>query len=159
MIKTSVIAMGKIKEKYLQSAVDEYLKRLSRFCDLKLIEIAPFQLPDNPSKAQIQNALKSEAVLIKKHIPNDSFVCSLCVEGSRRSSVDFANMIKDKSATGTEICFIIGSSHGLSDEIKELSDLRLSLSDMTFPHQLFRVMLLEQIYRGFMINHGSKYHK
>ena len=151
--------MGKIKEKYLQSAVEEYLKRLSRFCNLKIVEISPFQLPDDPSDLQIQNALKNEAVLIKKQIPNNSFVCSLCVEGKHYTSVDFANIIKDKSSTGTGICFIIGSSHGLSEEIKNLSDLRLSLSDMTFPHQLFRVMLLEQTYRAFMINQGSKYHK
>ncbi|MCQ2451423.1 MAG: 23S rRNA (pseudouridine(1915)-N(3))-methyltransferase RlmH [Clostridia bacterium] len=159
MIKVKIICLGKLKENYLKSAAEEYVKRLSRFCDLSIIELSPVSLSDNPSGAEIENALSKETVLIEKQIPNGYFITSLCVEGKELSSEDFAEKIKGLSNVGKNLCFIIGSSYGLSNEIKAKSDLRFSLSKMTFPHQLFRILLLEQIYRGFMINEGSTYHK
>ena len=159
MIKCRIVAMGSLKEKFFKEACGEYIKRLSRFCDLDICEIEPHKLPEKPSLGEIENALKKEAELINKKIPQNSLVISLCVEGKQMSSEKLAEKIKEVSAVGRGLCFIIGSSHGLADEVKKNSDLRLSLSEMTFPHKLFRVMLLEQIYRGFMINSGSEYHK
>lgn len=159
MIKCRIIAMGSLKEKFFKEACGEYAKRLSRFCDLDICEIEPQKLPEKPSLGEIENALKKEAEQISKKIPQNSLVISLCVEGKQMSSEKLAEKIKEASAVGRGLCFIIGSSHGLADEVKKNSDLRLSLSEMTFPHKLFRVMLIEQIYRGFMINSGSEYHK
>ena len=159
MIKCKIIAMGSLKEKFFKEACGEYIKRLSRFCDLDICEIEPQKLPEKPSVGEIENALKKEAEQISKKIPQNSLVISLCVEGKQMSSEKLAEKIKEASAVGRGLCFIIGSSHGLADEVKKNSDLRLSLSEMTFPHKLFRVMLIEQIYRGFMINSGSEYHK
>ena len=159
MIKCKIIAMGSLKEKFFKEACGEYIKRLSRFCDLDICEIEPQKLPEKPSVGEIENALKKEAEQISKKIPQNSLVIALCVEGKQMSSEKLAEKIKEVSAVGRGLCFIIGSSHGLADEVKKNSDLRLSLSEMTFPHKLFRVMLLEQIYRGFMINSGSEYHK
>ena len=159
MIKCKIIAMGSLKEKFFKEACGEYIKRLSRFCDLDICEIEPQKLPEKPSVGEIENSLKKEAEQISKKIPQNSLVISLCVEGKQMSSEKLAEKIKEMSALGRGLCFIIGSSHGLAEEVKKTSDLRLSLSEMTFPHKLFRVMLLEQIYRGFMINSGSDYHK
>ncbi len=159
MIKVTVIAMSKLKEKYLIAAVEEYSKRLSRYCDLKICEIEPVKLSDKPSDAEITSALDKEAELILKHIPQGSKLVTLCVEGKPFSSPQLAKEIENQSKIGRGITFIIGSSYGLSSKVKQASELRLSMSAMTFPHQLFRVMLLEQIYRGFKINEGSAYHK
>ncbi len=159
MIKVTLITLGKLKEKYLTAAVEEYAKRLSRYCDLKLCEIEPVRLPDKPSESEISAALDKEADLILKHIPQGSMAVALCVEGKMLSSPKLAQEIQNQSNMGRGITFIIGSSYGLSDRVKQSSELRLSMSAMTFPHQLFRVMLLEQIYRGFKINEGSAYHK
>ena len=159
MIKVTVIALGKLKEKYLSDAVKEYSKRLSRYADLNIVELEPVRLPDKPSQSEIDSALTKESEMIFKKIPQDSFVCSLCVEGKSLSSEDLAYKTRELSAIGKNITFIIGSSYGLSESVKKASDMRLSLSAMTFPHQLFRVMLLEQIYRAFKINEGSTYHK
>ncbi len=159
MMKITVISMGKLKEKYFVAAADEYLKRLQRYCDLKLIELNPQNLPENPSEREIEAALKKEAEQIKKNILPDCFKISLCVEGKHFSSEEFAELLGEKANSGKPICFIIGSSYGLFNEIKEISDLCLSVSKMTFPHKLFRIMLLEQIYRAFKINGGGTYHK
>lgn len=159
MIKVTLLALGKLKEDYLRKAVDEYSKRLSKYCDLNLIEITPVSLPDKPSDSEIISALSKEAELIKSKIPGNSFITALCVEGKGMSSEKFASLIEQNQSFGKSMCFIIGSSYGLDSKIKALADVRLSVSDMTFPHQLFRVMLLEQIYRGFKINEGSAYHK
>lgn len=159
MIKVTLIALGKLKEKYLREAVLEYEKRLSRYCDLEIIELKPVKLPDNPSKAQVDAALLKEAELIFKKLPKNAELYTLCVEGKQLSSEDFAEKIYDISSQGRGIAFVIGSSYGLSESVKTLSKTRLSLSKMTFPHQLFRVMLLEQVYRAFKINEGSTYHK
>jgi 23S rRNA (pseudouridine1915-N3)-methyltransferase len=159
-MNVTIIALGKLKEKYLRDAIDEYTKRISAYAKCDIIELNPVRLSENPSPAEIQNALSKEAEEIKKKIPNNSYVFSLCIEGKVKSSEDFAKSIKDATLNGkSNIVFIIGSSFGLSPEIKSLSDFKLSFSPMTFPHQLMRVMLLEQIYRAFQINTNGKYHK
>ena len=156
----TVIALGKLKEKYLTDAISEYAKRISAYGKLQIIELNPVRLSDNPSQTEIDNALSKEAEEIKKKIPNNSYVFSLCIEGKEKSSESFAKAINDAAINGkSNIVFIIGSSFGLSPEIKTLSDFNLSFSPMTFPHQLMRVMLLEQIYRAFQINNNGKYHK
>lgn len=156
----TVIALGKLKEKYLRDAVDEYTKRISAYGKVDIIELNPVRLSDSPSQTEIDNALIKEAEEIKKKIPNGSYVFSLCIEGKEQSSEQLARSIKEVTLNGkSSIVFIIGSSFGLSPEIKRLSDCRLSFSPMTFPHQLMRVMLLEQIYRAFQINNNGKYHK
>ena len=159
MIKVTVISLGRLKEKYLQQAVEEYSKRLTRFCDLNIIELNPEKLPEHPSQTQIGIALNAESKLINKFIPKNAFIVSLCVEGKSLASEELSEKIEEISKKGKNICFIIGSSYGLSDEVKMKSDLKLSFSKMTFPHQLFRVLLLEQIYRSFMIIEGASYHK
>ncbi len=159
MIKVTLITLGKLKEAYLRDAADEYKKRLSRYCNLEVVELTPEQLPDNASASQIENALSREAQMISSKIPKGAYTVSLCVEGKEMPSEKFADLIAGRCREGKPMCFIVGSSYGLSAEIKRLSELKLSVSQMTFPHQLFRVMLLEQIYRGFKINEGSTYHK
>lgn len=160
MIKIKIIALGKLKEKYLSQAQEEYLKRISAYAKTEVIEIEPVRLSENPSKAEIEKALMSEAELIKKKIPENSAKIAMCIEGKRFSSEEFSSKVADIVSGGKgTLVYIIGSSYGLHDSIKQIADLKLSFSDMTFPHQLFRIMLLEQIYRGFKINEGSKYHK
>lgn len=159
MIKVTFIALGKLKEKYLRDAVDEYAKRLSRYCKLDIVELNPINLPEKPSQSEIDSALLKEAEMIEKRIPENSIVTALCVEGKSLSSEQLADFVLKNTNSGKNMCFIIGSSYGLSEAVKQRADLKLSLSAMTFPHQLFRVMLLEQIYRAFKINEGSTYHK
>lgn len=159
MIKVTLIALGKLKEKYLRDAVEEYSKRLSRYCALEIAEINPVALPENPSEKEIAAALTKEKELIFKKIPENAAVFALCVEGKQKSSEEFAAEIETLTNDGRNFCFIIGSSYGLDDGVKQRADTKLSLSKMTFPHQLFRVMLLEQLYRGFKIIEGSTYHK
>ena len=159
MIKLKIITLGKLKEKYLRDAEAEYLKRLSAYAKCELIELEPVRLSDNPSSAECEKALLQEAELIKKKIPENSFVTAMCIEGKQYSSEEMSDlMFKGVRESGT-LVYIIGSSFGLHDSIKSLANLKLSFSKMTFPHQLFRIMLLEQIYRGFKIEEGSKYHK
>ena len=159
MMKITVIALASLKEKYLKEAADEYIKRLGAFCNLKIIEIDPVRLPEKPSYAEISAALSREAELIAKKIPAGDFVVPLCIEGKQLSSEEFAEMLEDKMNIGRGVTFIIGSSCGLSDDIKRRADFKLSFSKMTFPHKLFRVMLLEQLYRAFKICSGAAYHK
>ena len=158
-MKITVIALASLKEKYLKEAADEYIKRLGAFCDLKIIELDPVRLPEKPSSAEISAALIREAELIAKKIPAGDFVVPLCIEGKQFSSEEFAEMLEEKVNIGRGVTFIIGSSCGLSDDIKRRADLKLSFSKMTFPHKLFRVMLLEQLYRAFKICSGGAYHK
>lgn len=159
MIKVTIIALSKLKEKYLKDASDEYLKRLSRYCKLQVVEIEPERLNDNPSQNEINSALEKEAQAVFKRIPESSYVAAMCLEGKKLSSEDFAKTLSSAQFSSGGITFIIGSSYGLADSVKKRADICLSVSDMTFPHQLFRIMLLEQIYRGFKINEGSAYHK
>ena len=159
MMKITVICLGKLKEKYLSAACDEYRKRLSRYCNLDFVELEPVKLSDKPSKSEIDLAIDKEADLILKKIPQNSEVYTLCIEGKQLSSESLAEKVSALKNMGKSLAFVIGSSYGLSQKIKSLSQLKLSFSQMTFPHQLFRVMLLEQIYRAFKIDEGSEYHK
>ena len=160
MLGVTVIALGRLKEKYLRDACDEYIKRLSALCKLKIVELDPVKLPDNASPSEIEKALKKEAQMILAKVPNGCKTVAMCIEGKQMSSEKLSAFFENTSVSGCgDIVFIIGSSYGLDDEIKKKADIRLSMSEMTFPHQLARVMLLEQIYRALMISAGSKYHK
>ena len=156
----TVICLGKLKEDYLRSACSEYIKRLGSFCRPEIIELTPVRLPDNPSQAQIDSALEEEAKLISAKIPKGSACFAMCIEGKQYSSPEFSSLISTAAIDGgANVVFIIGSSYGLSESVKKFCRGRLSMSKMTFPHQLARVMLLEQIYRAFQIENGGKYHK
>ncbi|NMP36732.1 MAG: 23S rRNA (pseudouridine(1915)-N(3))-methyltransferase RlmH [Clostridiales bacterium] len=160
MLNVTIICLGKLKEDYWREAASEYTKRLGAYCKLTLIQLEPERLSDNPSDAQTAAALACEAAAIKAKIPTGAKVFSLCIEGKQLSSEQLAEKINAAGISGSsKIVFIIGSSFGLSDEIKGISDEKLSFSSMTFPHQLARIMLLEQLYRAFQINSGGKYHK
>ncbi len=159
MIRVKIIALGKLKEAYLRDAAAEYEKRLRGYCTFDFTELTPKALPENPNESQIEKALLGEAEMILKAIPKGSLTVALCIEGKHYSSEGLADILEKAAKTNGSITFIIGSSYGLSDEIKRQAKIKMSMSDMTFPHQLARVMLLEQIYRGFKINEGSAYHK
>ena len=160
MMKITLIVLAGLKEKYWIDAAKEYEKRLSRYCKLETVEINPVRLPDNPSKSTIDAALESEAAMIEKKIPTGAEVFALCIEGKEMSSPDFSRCISDIANTGSgSAVFIIGSSYGLAQRIKERAKYRFSMSKMTFPHKLARVMLLELIYRAFQIATGGEYHK
>ena len=159
MIKVTIIALGKLKEKYLRDATAEYEKRLSRYCQLDIVEIEPIRLPEKPSHAEIDAALEKEAQLIFKKIPKNSEVFALCVEGKQLSSEGLAQSVLNLSQQGRGIALIIGSYYGLSERVKQISQTRLSLSKMTFTHQMARLILCEQLYRAMKINNGEKYHK
>ncbi len=145
MVKVEIVAVGKIKEKFYRDAIDEYLKRLTRFAKVTVTEI------------EEGNSLKAEAADIVKRLRG--YVIVLAIEGKKMTSEALAAKIKSLCDEGKEITFVIGSSCGLDDSVKQRADWKLSFSDMTFPHQLMRVILTEQIYRSFMINSGSEYHK
>ena len=138
----------------------EYTKRLSGYAKVELLEIAPVKLPEKPSKTEIERALDAEAEMIIKKISDRDYVTALCIEGRQPSSEEMSRELSDRINMGDgSLVYIIGSSYGLSDRVKQLADARLSFGKMTFTHQLFRVMLLEQLYRSFKILDGSKYHK
>ena len=160
MLKVDILAVGKLKEDYLRKACAEYEKRLSAFCKLSIIELPESRMPQEPSQAQITACIENEGQSILNKIPSQSYVIALCIEGKELSSPQLAKELLDASVRGySHISFIIGGSWGLSPAVKQRADLRLSMSPMTFPHQLARVMVLEQIYRGFSINANSRYHK
>lgn len=160
MINITLIVLGKLKEKYMKDFSAEYEKRLSAYCKLNVIELEPVKLSDNPSEQEISNALLKETQMIKSKIPKNSFVFSMCIEGKQMSSEEFSKKIEDIGLSGkNNITFVIGSSFGLSNEIKQMSDFKFSMSKMTFPHKLARIMLTEQIYRALSITNNGKYHK
>lgn len=160
MFTVNLIAIGKLKESYLRSAVDEYSKRLGAFCKFNIIELSEQRLSDNPSESQTLSCLEAEGRAISSHIVKGSYTVAMCIEGRMMSSEELAQLFESIAQSGkSTVNFIIGSSFGLSDEIKKQADTRLSMSRMTFPHQLARVMLSEQIYRAFSINSNMKYHK
>ena len=159
-MKIKIICVGKIRENFYKDAVCEYSKRLSRFTKIEITELSDEKIPDNASDKENELVLKKEGELILNAIRNDEYVISLCVEGKKYSSPGLAKELSDIFSSGNScIDLIIGGSLGLSNEVKNRSDLKLSFSDMTFPHQLMRVILLEQIYRAFKINNNEKYHK
>ena len=160
MLNLMIICVGKLKEKFWTDACNEYAKRLKGFCSFSSIEVDEEKLPDTPSPAQIQNTLEKEGQRIISKIPKNAKVISMCIEGKQKSSEKFAREISDLALNGAStLAFIIGGSWGLSQNVKNLSVMRLSMSEMTFPHQLARVMLCEQIYRAFQITSNGKYHK
>ena len=160
MQSVTIICLGKLKEKYLRDAQSEYSKRLTAFCKHNIIELSPDTLPSNPSEAEIAAALENEGKRIISAIPNGAYVYAMCIEGKQRSSEALSREMADLAVRGkSNIVFIIGSSYGLSDAVKNFADAKLSMSEMTFPHQLARIMLLEQTYRAFQIMNGGKYHK
>ena len=154
----SLIVIGKLKEEYLRSACAEYIKRLGRYCTFELHELDECRLSDSPSDKEIAAALKKEAEQIKKYAKG--MIVPMCIEGKQLTSPELSEKITTAGVSGqSTVTFIIGSSFGLDPEIKAMGTLKLSMSKMTFPHQLARVMLLEQIYRAFQIAEGGKYHK
>ena len=160
MFDITLITMGKLKEKFYISAASEYEKRMMGYCNFQLLELPEVRLPDNPSPANITAALDKEAELILSKIPKGSWFCILTPEGKLLSSEDLASKISNIKLSGkSSACFLIGSSFGISDKIKNIADFKLSMSPMTFPHHLARVMVLEQLYRAEAIQAGSKYHK
>ncbi|MBQ8141264.1 MAG: 23S rRNA (pseudouridine(1915)-N(3))-methyltransferase RlmH [Clostridia bacterium] len=159
MISVKIIAVGTLKENYLRDAAAEYSKRLSGYCKLSVVQLKESKLSDNPSEREIANALDEEAKAISAELSPRSYKIAMCVEGRQISSEALAEKIEAVSLEKSEICFVIGSSYGLSDKIKSACDMRLSVSQLTFPHQLLRVMLLESVYRAFNIIAGTKYHK
>lgn len=160
MLTVNLICIGKLKENYWRDACQEYSKRLSAFCRFTILELNESRLPDKPSQSQIDAALQTEGEKILAEISSGSAVFPLCIEGKPISSPQLAEQIEKLSINGTStINFIIGSSFGLSEQVKQTGVFKLSMSPMTFPHQLARVMLCEQIYRAFEINNHGKYHK
>lgn len=158
MLNINLITVGKLKEKYLTDACAEYIKRLSTFCNLKVYEVDESRLPDKPSEKDIQKCLENEANSILKLCRG--YLITMCIEGKQLSSEELSAKFENIAVSGqSTVSIVIGSSFGISDKVKNMSDFRLSMSKMTFPHQLARVMLLEQIYRAMNISSGGKYHK
>ena len=160
MLDITVIAMGKLKERFYLDAAAEYEKRLKGYCQFKLLELPDIRLPENPSPAEISAGLEREADIIFTKIPKGSWFCVLTPEGKLLSSEALAAKLHDVKVGGkSSLCFLIGSSFGMSPRLKKTADFRLSLSSMTFPPHLARIMVLEQLYRAEAIQAGSKYHK
>lgn len=160
MQKVTIICVGKMKEKFYIDAAAEYVKRLGRHCKIDIIELPEQRLSDSPSPAEIEGALAKEAAAVSEKLPKGGALIAMCVEGKTMSSEELAERFSRFALEGkSQLTFLIGGSVGLHPSLKEQADLRLSMSPMTFPHHLARVMLLEQIYREFQILEGSKYHK
>ena len=160
MQKVTILCTGKLKEKFYLDAVAEYVKRLSRFCKLEIVELPEERLPEDPSPAQIEAALSKEADAVRAKLPNGCLVIAMCVEGRERSSEELAQLVGTwEQSSAKHLVFLIGGSYGLHPSINAEAQVKLSMSPMTFPHHLLRVMLLEQIYRAYQINAGSRYHK
>ncbi len=159
MLNVNIICVGNLKEKFFTDALSEYKKRLSRYCKFEVVELSEEKIADNVTQSQIDKTLKKEGEKILAKISKSDFVVAMCIEGKQLSSEGLARKIEDISLTSSTVNFVIGGSWGLSDDVKNRADMRLSVSKMTFPHQLFRVMLSEQIYRAFSINANAKYHK
>ena len=160
MLNVKLICVGKMREKFYIDAFAEYTKRLQAYCRLELLEIAEQRLGDRPSEKEIAAALEREGQEILKAVPSDAYLTALCVEGKQMPSEGMAELIAARENSGRpKLCFVIGGSYGLSPSVKARADRKLSMSQMTFPHHLARVMLAEQLYRGFKINEGSMYHK
>lgn len=156
----SIITVGKLKEKYLKMGIDEYLKRLGGYAKVNVIEVADEKAPETMSDAEMLDVKRKEGERILSHISQDTYVFTLEIEGKLLSSEDLAAKMDDLATYGkSKMAFIIGGSLGISDEVQKRSDFALSFSKMTFPHQLMRLILLEQIYRAFRINRGEPYHK
>ena len=160
MIHVYLLCVGKLKEKFYADAVAEYQKRLSAYCKLDIVELTEEKLPQDPSQALIDAALAREAANLRAKLPPRARTVALCIEGQLLSSRDLAKrLLTWETGPSNQLCFLIGGSYGLDEQLKQEAQVRLSMSPMTFPHHLARVMLLEQLYRGFKINEGGSYHK
>ena len=159
-MKVTILCVGKIKEKFYRDAIEEYAKRLGKYCKFEIVEVADEQTPDKASPAQEVQIKAREAERILSKIKDNTLVCTLEIAGKRLSSEQFADWINQAAVLGkSSICFVIGGSLGLHETVISRADYHLSFSDMTFPHQLMRVILSEQIYRAFRIINGEPYHK
>ena len=155
-----IITVGKIKEKFMRAAIDEYTKRLSRYCKLEIIEVADEKTPDNASEKEEEAIKEKEGVKVRSYIKDTDYVIALDLSGKDMTSEQFSKKIESLGLEGkSNVVFLIGGSLGISSETLKRADMKISFSKMTFPHQLFRIMLLEQIYRGFRIMKGEPYHK
>ena len=159
MLRIRLIVTGSLKESYLRAAAAEYEKRLGSYAKVDIIELKECRIADQPTPAEIEGALEKEAEAILAAIPDRAYTVALCVEGKQLSSEQLAQKIDTVMQNSGELCLIIGSSHGLSPRVKSAADFKLSVSALTFPHQLMRVLLLETVYRSLSILHGGKYHK
>jgi len=160
MLNVTLLTVGKLKEAYWRAACEEYEKRLGAFCKANIVEVEEFRLPAKPSQAQIDAGLEAEGKRLLEQISAGSYVITLCIEGKELSSTQLAERLANVAVQGySRVVMVIGGSFGLSPAVKARSDLRLSMSPMTFPHQMARVMVLEQLYRALGINAGTKYHK
>ena len=159
MLNVKIYVTGTLKEQYYKDAIAEYKKRLGAYCKLDIIEYKEFKLPENPSAKQIEQALAVEGQKILSDISPKVYKIAMCVEGKQLSSEEFAEKLDKIGTTHGELAIIIGSSYGLSDELKQACDFRMSVSKMTLTHQMLRVWLVEIIYRCLSINNGGKYHK
>ena len=160
MQKVTVLCVGKLKEAFYAAAVAEYQKRLQRHCKLEIVELPEQKLPESPAPAEIEQALAREAALIEEKLPKGGAVIALCIEGGSCSSEELSRRMAEFGVQGkTQLTFLIGGSVGLDEDLKRQADWRLSMSPMTFPHHMARIMLLEQIYRAYQIAGGTKYHK
>ncbi|MFI3114715.1 MAG: 23S rRNA (pseudouridine(1915)-N(3))-methyltransferase RlmH [Clostridia bacterium] len=160
MLNIKIVCVGKIKEKYLIDGIKEYEKRMKTMCKIEVIEVLEYKICENPSESQILQCIDEEGNNILKKIGDREYIIPMCIEGVHLSSEDLAKKFEGITLNGiSKITFIIGGSHGISEKIKNKADLKLSMSKMTFPHMLARLMLIEQIYRALNINSNTKYHK
>jgi len=159
MLKVKLITVGNLKEKYWKDAVAEYQKRLQRYVQLEIVELKEERIKEQPSKVEIQQALDKEAVQIMKRVASDDYVVCLAIKGRSFSSEQLAEELAKFEQFGKKVIFIIGSSHGLANSIYQRTNLQVSFSRMTFPHQMMRVIFLEQLYRGYKILKNENYHK
>ena len=160
MLNIKFICVGKLRERFYIDAFNEYARRLSAYCKFECAELNETKLGDKPSDKEIENALVRESADIEKAIPKDAYVIAMCVGAKQLKSEELAQKINSLALSGRgKICFIIGGSFGMAESVKQRADMRLGMSEMTFPHHLARVMLTEQIYRSFKIIEGSSYHK
>jgi 23S rRNA (pseudouridine1915-N3)-methyltransferase len=160
MLSVRLVCCGRLRERHYIQAMAEYEKRLGALCRFEVIELPEQRLAENPSAREIEAALEKEAQNIEKNIPAGAAVAALCIEGRQLSSEELAAFLEERALSGcSRVAFLIGSSFGLAERIKKSADVRLSMSKMTFPHHLARVMLTEQIYRAFQISAGTRYHK
>ena len=160
MQKVTLLCVGKLKERFYIDAAAEYAKRLQRLCRLEIVELPESRLPDDPSPAELRRALQAEAAAICQRLPGSGALVALCIEGKPCSSEELSRRLTELGVQGrTQLTFLIGGSVGLDESLKQQADWRLSMSPMTFPHHMARIMLLEQIYRAYQIAGGAKYHK
>lgn len=160
MINLNIICIGRLKEQYLRDASAEYIKRMQSVCKLTVTELAAEKLSEKPSQKEIDKALETEGKRILEKIPKGAAVFTMCIEGKQRTSEELSAELDSLASSGvSNAVFIIGGSFGLSDEVKNAGRYKLSMSKMTFPHQIARIMLLEQLYRASQISMGTRYHK